>query len=154
MWWGHEVARSPLVSCVRCKRRVISRCITPCQKVSRGQYPPLHGVWDSAPRKCFCTLYKVGRSTYGFVHGFCAWFWTWWFSSHGISYIHSREQRLCSNLGLVDWGLWMFWHVYIFIHCNVQRNIMKNQYGSPGFGILGNLYVFVLYSCHCLFSIF
>jgi len=25
----------------------------------------------------------------------------------------------------------------IYMYCNIERNIMKNQFGSPGFGIQG-----------------
>ncbi len=43
----------------------------------------------------------------------------------------------------MDWGLWMLWHVYVY--CNIERIIMKNQFGSPGFGIQGrSLCIFVL----------
>jgi len=32
----------------------------------------------------------------------------------------------------------------IYMYCNIERNIMKNQFGSPGFGIWGEyLCIFV-----------
>jgi len=46
----------------------------------------------------------------------------------------------------------------IYMYCNIERNIMKSKFGSPGFGIQGKIYVnflfYVLCSCHFLFSIF
>ena len=33
----------------------------------------------------------------------------------------------------------------INMYCNIERNIMENQAGSPGFGIQGKIYVYVFY---------
>jgi len=47
-----------------------------------------------------------------------------------------------------------------YMYCNIERNIMKNQFDSPGFGIQGkiSMYIcfmfYVLCSHHYLFSIF
>ena len=35
----------------------------------------------------------------------------------------------------------------INMYCNIERNIMKNQAGSPGFGIQGK---FSMYMCYAL----
>ena len=45
----------------------------------------------------------------------------------------------------------------INMYCNIERNIMKNQAGSPSLGSRGkSLYIFVLcvMLSHCLFSMF
>ena len=43
----------------------------------------------------------------------------------------------------------------INMYCNIERNIMKNQAGSPGFGIQGKIPVHMCFLCvtlsHCLF---
>ena len=97
----------------------------------------------------------VGKPTYGFVHWFCTWFWSWWFSTHGILQIWLRELWLCFNIGLTQWSLWMLWHVYICVCVcvcyNIERNIMKNQSGSLGFGIQGEIFVFICFMFSSLF---
>src|ERR1700734_3806438 len=60
-------------------------------------------------------------------------FWTRWFSIHGFGRdgFHSMvlDASACINM-----------------YCNVERNIMKNQAGSLGFGIQWeNLYVYMFY---------
>ena len=36
----------------------------------------------------------------------------------------------------------------INMYCNIERNIMKNQAGSPGFGIQGKIYMYMCFmSC-------
>jgi len=47
----------------------------------------------------------------------------------------------------------------IYMYCNIERNIiiMKNQVGSPGFGIQGKslcVCVLCVMLSHCLFSVF
>jgi len=45
----------------------------------------------------------------------------------------------------------------INMYCNIERNIMKNQAGSPGFGIQGKISVYMclcVMLSHCLFSMF
>jgi len=54
---------------------------------------------------------------------FCA-----WFSVHGIG---------C--LGM-----------YIYMYCNIERNIMKNQAGSPNFGIQGKISMYMCFMCYVL----
>lgn len=44
---------------------------------------------------------------------FGPWFWTRWFSVHGIG---------CFS-------------TYIYMYCNIEKNIIKNQASSLGFGI-------------------
>jgi len=38
----------------------------------------------------------------------------------------------------------------INMYCNIERNIMKNQVGSPGFGIQGKIYVYMCFMCDAL----
>jgi len=33
----------------------------------------------------------------------------------------------------------------IYMYCNIERKIMKNQSGSPGFGIQGKIYVYICF---------
>ena len=34
----------------------------------------------------------------------------------------------------------------INMYCNIERNIMKNQAGSPSFGIEGKIFVYMCYA--------
>jgi len=38
----------------------------------------------------------------------------------------------------------------ISIYCNIERNIMKNQFGSPSFGIQGKIFVYMCFMCYDL----
>jgi len=38
----------------------------------------------------------------------------------------------------------------INMYCNIERNIMKNQAGSPGFGIQGKISVHMCFMCSAL----
>ena len=38
----------------------------------------------------------------------------------------------------------------INMYCNIERNIMKNQAGSPGFGIQGKISVHMCFMCYAL----
>ena len=38
----------------------------------------------------------------------------------------------------------------INMYCNIERNIMKNQASSLGFGILGNIFVYMCFMCYDL----
>lgn len=38
----------------------------------------------------------------------------------------------------------------INMYCNIERNIMKNQAGSSGFGIQGKIYVHMCFMCSAL----
>jgi len=42
----------------------------------------------------------------------------------------------------------------INIYCNIERNIMKNQAGSPGFGIQGKISVYMCFICYALIIFF
>jgi len=42
--------------------------------------------------------------------------------------------------------------MFIYMYCNIEKNIMKNQSRSRSFGIEGKIYVFVL--CFSLLYIF
>jgi len=35
----------------------------------------------------------------------------------------------------------------IYVYCNIERNKMKNQSGSPGFGIQGKIFVYICFMC-------
>jgi len=48
--------------------------------------------------------------------------WTRWFSVHGIGRDGLRSMLLDAS-------------TCINMYCNIEWNIMKNQAGSPGFGI-------------------
>ena len=76
----------------------------------------------------------MGEPTYGFVHGFHTWFWARWFS------VHDLDASAC-----------------IYMYCNIERNIMKNQAGSPDLGSKGKslcICVLCVMLLHCLFSVF
>ncbi len=38
----------------------------------------------------------------------------------------------------------------INMYCNIERNIMKNQAGSPGFGIQWEIFVYMCFMCYAL----
>jgi len=38
----------------------------------------------------------------------------------------------------------------INMYCNIERNIMKSQAGSPGFGIQGKIFVHMCFMCYAL----
>jgi len=38
----------------------------------------------------------------------------------------------------------------INMYCNIERNIMKNQVGSPSFGIQGKKSVYMCFMCYAL----
>jgi len=38
----------------------------------------------------------------------------------------------------------------IYIYCNIERKIMKNQSGSPGFGIQGKISMYIYFMCYAL----
>jgi len=64
---------------------------------------------------------------------FCPWYWTRCFLVHGIRRDVFRSMVLDAS-------------TCINMYCNIERNIMKNQAGSPGFGIQGkNLCAYVSY---------
>jgi len=87
---------------------------------------------------------RLGEPTYGLVHDlrtcffwtrwfFGPWYLTRWFSVHGIECDGFRSMVLDAS-------------TCINIYYNIERNIMKNQAGSPGFGIQWeNLCVYVFY---------
>ena len=87
----------------------------PVRGVWGGRVAPLYGVWGSAPGNFFFGPYiRLGKPTYGFsVHGF------------GRDGFRSMvlDASACINM-----------------YCNIERNIMKNKTGSPGFGIQGKMF--------------
>lgn len=64
-------------------------------------------------------------------------FWTQWFSVHGFGHDGFRSMVLDAS-------------ACINMYCNIERNIMKNQAGSPGFGILGKIFVYMCFMCYAL----
>ena len=38
----------------------------------------------------------------------------------------------------------------INMYCNIERNIMKNQAGNPGFGIQGKISMYMCFMCYVL----
>ena len=60
-------------------------------------------------------------------------FWMQWFSVHGIGRDGFRSMVLDAS-------------ACINMYCNIERNIMKNQVGSPGFGIQGKISVHMCYA--------
>jgi len=66
---------------------------------------------------------------------FSPWYWNRWFSVHGIGCdgFHSMvlDASACINM-----------------YCNIERNIMKNQAGSPGFGIKGKISMYMCFMCY------
>ena len=76
---------------------------------------------------------------------FGPWYWTQWFLVHGIGRdgFHSMvlDASACINM-----------------YCNIERNIMKNEAGSPSFGIQWEnicVYVFYVLCSHIVyFSVF
>ena len=42
----------------------------------------------------------------------------------------------------------------INMYCNIERNIMKNQAGSPGFGIQWKISVYMCFMCDALEFLF
>jgi len=114
------------------------RCADCAMGRLRGWVAPLYGVWGSASRIFFFAPYiRLGRPTYGFVHDFCTWFWTQWFSVHGFGHYGFRSMVLDAS-------------AYINMDCNIGRNIMKNQSGSPSFGIQGKIFVYMCFIYYVL----
>jgi len=103
--------------------------------VYRGGHRGFEG-YRAAPQKIlfFGPYIRLGRPTYCFVH----------FFAHGFGHDGFRSMVLDAS-------------TCINMYCNIERNIMKNQAGSPGFGIRGkSLCICVLYVMlsHYLFSVF
>ena len=63
-------------------------------------------------------------------------FWTRWFSVHGFGRDGFRSMVLDAS-------------ACINMYCNIERNIMKNQAGSPGFGIQGKISVQMCFYVLC-----
>jgi len=38
----------------------------------------------------------------------------------------------------------------INMYCNIERNIMRNQAGSPGFWIQGKIFIYICFMCYAL----
>ena len=71
-------------------------------------------------------------------------FWMQWFSVHGFGRGGFQSMVLDAS-------------ACINMYYNIERNIMKNQAGSPSFGIQGKslcICVLCVVSSHCLFYVF
>ena len=64
-------------------------------------------------------------------------FWTRWFSVHGIGRDGFRFMVLDAS-------------ACINMYCNIKRNRMKNQAGSPGFGVQGKIFVHMCFMGYAL----
>ena len=90
--------------------------------------PPLRGLGQRPEKFFFGPYIRLGEPTYGFsVHGFgCDGF---------LSTV--LDASAC-----------------ITMYCNIERNIMKNQAGSPGFGIQWEISVYMCFMCYALAFLF
>jgi hypothetical protein len=68
-------------------------------------------------------------------------FWTRWFSVHGFGCDGFRSMVLDAS-------------ACINMYCNIERNIMKNQAGSLGFGIQWEISVYMCFMCYALAFLF
>jgi len=117
--------------------------------VARGVIGGLKGtgnptLWGPLENFSFGPYVRLGRPTYGFVHVFRTWFWIRWFLVHGFG----RDGF---------WSMVLDASTCINMYCNIEKNIMKNQAGSPSFRIQGkSLFrcVLCVMLSHCLFSVF
>ena len=91
----------------------------------------------SAENFSFGPYVRLGGPTYGFVHEFCTWFWTRWFSVHGFG---------CDGFQ----SMVFYDSTCINMYCNIGRNIMKNKTSSPSFGIQGKISMYMCFMCHAL----
>ena len=51
---------------------------------------------------------------------------------------------------MVFWSMVLDASACINMYCNIERNIMKNQAGSPGFWIQGKVSVHMCFMCYAL----
>ena len=93
----------------------------------------------AAPQKnlFFGPYIRLGVPTYGFMHVFRTRFWTRWFSVH-IFGRDSFRSMVLDPLACIN------------MYYNIDRNIMKNQVGSLGFGIQGKISVYMCFMCYSL----
>ena len=87
---------------------------------------------------------RLGGPTYGFVHDFRTCFWTQWFLVHGFGR-DGFQSMVLDALACIN------------MYYNIERNIMKNQAGSLGFGSRGKslcICVLCVLLSHYLFSMF
>jgi len=38
----------------------------------------------------------------------------------------------------------------IYMYCNIEKNIMKTKFGSPGFGFQGKIFVYIYFMFYAL----
>jgi len=51
---------------------------------------------------------------------------------------------------MVFWSMVLDASACINMYYNIERNIMKNQAGSPDFGIQGKIFVYMCFMCYSL----
>ena len=44
----------------------------------------------------------------------------------------------------------MYGSTCMYMYCKIERNIVKNQYSSPGFGIQGKIYMYIYFMFYVL----
>ena len=73
--------------------------------------------------------------------------WTQWFSIHGIG----CDGFLVHGIGRDGFrSMVLDASTCINMYCNIERNIMKNQADSPGFGIQGKSLCICVFMCYAL----
>ena len=55
---------------------------------------------------------------------------------------------------MVFWSMGLDASACINMYYNMERNIMRNQAGSPGFGIQGKISVYMCFMCYALAFLF
>jgi len=74
-------------------------------------------------------------------------FWTRWFSTHDIG----RDGFSVHGIGRDGFrSMVLDASACINMYCNIEMNIMKNQDGSPSFGIQGEIFVHMCFMCYAL----
>ena len=118
-----------------------------CGTVTRAATAPPAGSGAVPREKKFGPYFPMGRPAHGFVHGFTHGFGAWWFPPWNfVDLIKGTMVMLWSRVN----GLGFMYastciYIYIYICCNTERNIMKNQDGRPDLGSRGKyLCIFVL----------
>ena len=71
--------------------------------------PPLRGPGQRPRRNIFGPYMRLGRPTYGFVHGFRTWFLTRWFLVHGFG-CDGFWSMVLDTMVFGPW-YWMLQHV-------------------------------------------
>jgi len=67
--------------------------------------------------------------------------------AHGFGYNGFQSMVLDA---MVFWSMVLDALACINMYCNTERNIIKNQAGSPDFGIQGKISVYMCFMCYAL----